>query len=431
MRGRRQLLIKFARAAWLFLSLVTVILVTLAIPARLENLSTISSARSYLGPLTPADLPALEALGLSPAFYGSYLTVLEAASSVAFLLAATLLFWRSSDNSQALLFSFALIPLGAISSPMLDALAQARPAYDNWVLILRIIGLGSLVLAFTVFPDGRFVPRWTRWLTLVWWAFLISTLFLPQLRIKASIIVDNPTDRLLLAWMITWLLILSFAQVYRYRRVSSQDERQQTKWVVFGLALMMGIGILFATPRLIMPAVDPAAPRNLAFEMVAFTAILLSQVVFAGTIVVAILRFRLYDLDILINRTLVYGTLTALLGAAYFACVIALQAVFRGLTGQGQTLAIVISTLAIAALFSPLRNRLQAAIDRRFYRARYDAQQMVASFGERLRDQHGVDNIASALMAAVADTVQPESLSLWLKDGLDEDGSSIPSAGYQ
>jgi hypothetical protein len=146
-----------------------------------------------------------------------------------------------------------------------------------------------------------------------------------------------------------------------------------------------------------------------------FTVVLLS---FGGVPVavgIAVLRYRLYDIDLLINRALVYGSLTAMLVLVYFGVVVSLQAALRSLTGQESTLAVVASTLAIAALFSPLRRRVQAFVDRRFYRRKYDAAKTLAAFSARLRDETNLDALSEDLVGVVRGTMQPEHVSLWLR----------------
>jgi hypothetical protein len=130
---------------------------------------------------------------------------------------------------------------------------------------------------------------------------------------------------------------------------------------------------------------------------------------------IAVTRYRLYDIDLLINRTLVYGSLTAMLVALYFGSVVSLQAALRSLTGQESTLAIVASTLTIAALFSPLRRRVQRSVDRRFYRSKYDAAKTLGAFNARLRQETDLDALSDDLVGVARATVQPEHASLWLR----------------
>jgi hypothetical protein len=191
--------------------------------------------------------------------------------------------------------------------------------------------------------------------------------------------------------------------VVRFRR-SRGEERQQIKWVVYAVVLLIFFTLI---------------DQILLEDRIPFIAdIILFLVFFEGlwvTIAVAILRYRLYDIDVVINRTLVYATLTAALVLIYLGGVVLLQYVFRALTGQGSQLAIVASTLAIAALFGPLRRRVQGFIDRRFYRRKYDAAKTLARFSSKLRDETDLDALNDELVAIVRETVQPAHVSLWLR----------------
>jgi ADP-ribosylglycohydrolase len=193
--------------------------------------------------------------------------------------------------------------------------------------------------------------------------------------------------------------------VARYRRASGV-ERQQLKW--FALAAVLGGAFLVG--RLL--SLDWLLDNTLSTFLDSATTIGLYL-----TVGVAILRYRLYDIDVLINRTLVYGSLTAMLALIYVGGVAVTQAIFRALTGQEEQpqLAIVVSTLAIAALFSPLRRRIQVFIDRRFYRRKYDATKTLEAFSARLRDETNLDALNDELVGVVRETMQPAYLSLWLR----------------
>jgi divalent metal cation (Fe/Co/Zn/Cd) transporter len=212
--------------------------------------------------------------------------------------------------------------------------------------------------------------------------------------------------------LLTWGSTLSF-QVYRYMRVYTYSERQQTKWLVFGITsglLLEGASALIGN---LLPALSrPDSPYQLlVFNLEGLVIFLL----IALSVGIALLRYQLWNIDIIINRALVYGALTVILTAVYVGLVIGLQALLRGFISQDNGVAIVISTLAIAALFQPLRQRLQQLIDRRFYRSKYDAAKIVAAFSATLRQEVDLDQVREQLLAVVQETMQPAHISLWLR----------------
>jgi len=212
------------------------------------------------------------------------------------------------------------------------------------------------------------------------------------------------------------LVVGAGAQVYRYRRISTPLQRQQTKWVVLGFAGLIVSTIVLSLAHPVGIALTRSGLTNLVYEKYVLTFLGLLPILFIpGTMAISILRYRLWDVDIIIRRTLVYGAVTATLAALYFGSVISLQAAFRRLTGQGDQLAIVASTLGIAALFTPVRRRIQNGIDRRFYRSKYDAAKILAAFSATVRDEVDLDRLADKLLAAVQETMQPEHVSLWLQ----------------
>jgi hypothetical protein len=191
--------------------------------------------------------------------------------------------------------------------------------------------------------------------------------------------------------------------IVRMRR-AGRVERQQIKWLAYGGAVV--VGTIFVAGGI--------AIWKEAIGIVGINVALLGLPVFTG---IAIVRYRLYDIDIIINRTLVYGSLTATLALVYFGGVVTIQTLFRALTSQERLpqLAVVVSTLAIAALFDPLRRRIQSFIDRRFYRSKYDAAKTLDTFSARLRDETDLGTLSDDLLVVVKETMQPEHVSLWLR----------------
>jgi hypothetical protein len=205
-----------------------------------------------------------------------------------------------------------------------------------------------------------------------------------------------------------------FSQIYRYIRVSTRDERQQTKWVVSGIIIVL-IGVFVVLPIFgnFFPILNqPNIPISQIFGVLGYPLVLLLIPITVGN---AILRYRLYDIDRIINRTLVYGILTIILTLVYFGLIFALQYLLSGTLSRNNDVAIVVSTLTIYAIFQPLRRRIQRIIDRRFYRSKYDAAKIIANFSSTLREEVDLDILSKHLVSVVQETMQPAHVSLWLR----------------
>jgi hypothetical protein len=318
------------------------------------------------------------------------------------LAVALVIFWHKSDDWMALLSGLMLTMLG--TTYITATLMQSHSPERGPALLLSSVTYGVFFLVFCLFPDGRFVPRWSGWLPILWltWSTIFSILYL---------FVGIPFFIHHLVWLGA-LICLIMAQLYRYRYVSSPVQRQQTKWVVLGVVLAIGMIFTIVLLLLVFPSLISSGLGYYLLDVVGYTfALLFGTISFA----IAILRSRLYNIDIIINRTLVYGTLTVLLALVYFGLVVALQLLLRGILNQTNDLAIVIATLAIAALFQPLRRRIQQGIDRRFYRRKYDAARTLAAFSATLRNQVDLDQLREELLAVTQETMQPSHISLWLR----------------
>jgi hypothetical protein len=268
------------------------------------------------------------------------------------------------------------------------------------------------VLFFFLFPSGRFVPHWTRWLAVAFIVNNVDDLLFPELYSRSPSL-----ETVSYLVFLGGVMSMVWSQVYRFRRVSSPAQRQQTKWVVFGLTL--GVAGTFPSQLPVdLSLVGGDTPLTLLLLDAGFS---LSFVLVPLSIGVAVLRSHLFDIDVLINRTLVYGSLTAFLGLLYLGGVTATQATFQALTGQQQLpqLTIVASTLVIAALFNPLRRRIQSFIDRRFYRKKYDARKSLEAFSSKLRDETDLQALNADLVGIVQETMQPTHVSMWLRHEAD------------
>jgi amino acid transporter len=201
--------------------------------------------------------------------------------------------------------------------------------------------------------------------------------------------------------------------VYRYLTISGSVERQQTKWILVAFTLFISIAFLFYffSPNSSRMQYPPTGSDLVGF-FVFYTALTLVTMFFLIALGFAIFRYRLYDIDIIIRRTLVYGGLTILLVTIYFTIVVLLQGLFTTIGGQQSPVVIVISTLVIAALFNPMRQRIQDVIDRRFYRRKYDARKALTLFSYGLKEKVDVDLLCSHLLSTAGEILQPTHISI-------------------
>jgi PAS domain S-box-containing protein len=285
---------------------------------------------------------------------------------------------------------------------------------SSWLWVSHI---GLFVFLALLFPDGR-LPS-SRWRPFGWLVGvvvvtgMVAVALWPEtaagfdlinhpLGIEVATDTVNPVETILYALG----LIAAASLLVRLRR-SIGVKRQQVKWFAYAVAVL-------ATSAILAYVVSESV-RVVWLEWVSFMLVIASVVGLPVAVGIAILRYRLYNIDLLLNRTLVYGALTAVLAAVYFGIIVLFQALFRAFTGQESQLAVVVSTLAIAALFTPLRLRIQSFIDRRFYRRKYDARKTLEAFSAKLRTETDLDALSSDLIEVIRETMQPTRVSLWLK----------------
>ncbi len=303
-------------------------------------------------------------------------------------------------------FSFAYASYGLLENPGSLPAANLMAWLASWAW-----APGTALLAtfsFLLFPDGRLPSH--RWRTVAWLAaggisliFVAGLLLLPEMG-PHLLEGEDPDGPAIVAFLAAAILLGagvagSVASLFVRLRRASGEQRQQLKWFFFA-------GTLFAAGLVAEFGPGP--------DLRYFTDACLYSVPLATGI--AILKHRLYDIDVIINRALVYAALTASLALMYLGSVVLLQGAFRALIGQDSQFAVVASTLAIAALFNPLRRRIQGFVDRRFYRDKYDARKTLEAFSAKLRDETNLDDLGDDLVGVVRDTVRPAHVSLWLRE---------------
>ncbi len=344
--------------------------------------------------------------------YGLVTTILLVTVTSVWFAVSLVLFWRKSTDWNILLISLGLVLLGGVLIPPYPG-ALVQWNYWVWVFphsFLEFLASTALIIAY-IFPDGRFVPGFTRWLALGWTAVsLVDNL--PDIIPGAFYPWNWWSSPLLTLVRIAYLCSCALALLYRYRWVSTPVQRQQIKWVVFASTIVL-VEVSVANLVLsVIPAYFPALGLSTQLNQLDLLPVLIPL-----SVGIALLRYRLWDIDLIINRTLVYGTLTGTLALIYVGCILLLQSLLRELSGQlaQNQFAIVGSTLVIAALFQPLRRRIQSIIDRRFYRRKYDAARTLAAFSATLRNEVDLNQLGEQLVAVVQETMQPAHVSLWLQ----------------
>jgi signal transduction histidine kinase len=408
-----------ARATWIVVAVLAVGFFAVGIPSEFAMFRTACQTACTTGQLIPVALQALQDLGLSLGFYATYNVGLDVAFAVVYVTVAAVIFWRKPDDRMALFASLTLLLFGAMTfTNATDALATQHPSW--WLPVALLTFLGSVFMSFFVylFPDGRFVPRWTRWVVLLWISWQVPQYLFPGWFLSES----------WHHWLqnVVWFVALSTAvgaQIYRYRRVSNVVQRQQVKWVVFGISAAI---LTFIGTNITLTVFAPAStsPGRLAAILVGYPLVYAGMLLIPLAIGVAILRYHLWDVDLIINRTLVYGTLTASVVLLYVLVVGGLGVLLQV---RGNLIVSLLATGLAAVLFQPLRNRLQRGANRLMYGERDEPYKVLSRLGERLESTLSPD----AVLPTVCTTVK-EALKLpYVAIELERDGAfeTVTSAG--
>jgi len=403
--GLRGRWLVIARLSWCVVVGLVVGIVIASIPPYFASLHVLTAHPApRVTQLTHDGVHALQALGLSIDFYAVFTIAVNALFVFGFVLVGAVLFWRKAEDRLALFASFALVtfPIGFISYQP----ATLPSIWSLPVQVVSFLGGTSLSTFFYLFPRGQFIPRWTRWLIIGWIIYEGAERFFPSSPL-------SPLARFPLlsnGFFFALLASIVAVQIYRYRRVSTPLERQQTRWVVFGCT----VGFLGLIGSVFFSTLFPVffQPGTFAFFLF-YPVLLLSMLCIPVSIGIAILRARLWDIDVIINRTVVYGLLTASVIGIYVLVVGLLGTLFQA---QGNLILSLLATGLIAVLFQPLHLRVQRGVNRLMYGERDDPYTVLSRFGQRLETTLAPGAVLPTIVQTVAQTLKLPYVAILLKE---------------
>jgi signal transduction histidine kinase len=396
---------------WLTLTRVVCALVALltvgsfivGLSQRFAQVNTLSDTDVPNGWTPEAFQTALTQLGLSIGAYHTYRLALDLTFALCFFTVAAVLLWRNSNDWMALFAALALLSFGALWPTNTDELARAYPAWAWLFTVEDQLSLTFLLVFLCLYPTGRFVPRWLGWLLVIWVASGIVGALAPSL-----------PDELNVLQLLGFLGVALVAQVYRYRRRSDAIQRQQIKWLVFGFGLTLALVVALLALGAIFPSLDRPGTAGLLYEAAgaAIGAVLFLPIPLCVS--VALLRYRLWDVDILINRTLVYGALTACVVGIYILVVGYLGALFRT---SGNLAISLLATGVVALLFQPLRGWFQRGVNRLLYGQRDEPYLVVTHLSQRVESSLTHETILPTIVETVAQALKLPYAAITLREG--------------
>ena len=394
----------FVRAFFVVLSLGTLIFFSLGVPLYYQD---------YIESIDSDTLSALTQLGLSTTSYATYQTALVVLLAIGFTMAGLIIAWNKSNDWLALLVAFTLIGQGANAfGPLRELLKTPRLILPvNFVISMILMGLP---LSCYLFPDGKIQKRWMVYVAGFWFIWLMISTLWPAFPINIHKRGGNAT----LIYLLSLLGVLStgiYAQIYRYRNTDNPIKRQQLKWIVFGVAvgILTGIGVnLFMT---FFGLAESSAGSYLIADLVTQTLSVVAQFIVPVAVVFSILKYRLYDIELVINRSIIYGLLTVTLAVIFGVILFGLQSAYRAITGQNNppTIAVVLSTVAVSSLFQPTRKVLRRFVNRRFYG-------MDVDFDEMKRRNEKLEQISNLPISAFTTVGGYKGLELIARGGMGE-----------
>jgi hypothetical protein len=345
-------------------------------------------------------------MGLSFQWWVQFSLVIDIVFAILVCSIGIFLFIRKGGDWFGLYLSACFVLFGTLSGYMAGVVGAIHPGLEPILTPLGVFAWVSLILVLFIFPNGHFVPGWTRW---------VGVLLLVSFGVDIIFNHGGTPPPFLLLPMMSLIAAGPASQVYRYRKVSNALERQQTKLVMLAMMLVVTVLLFGLIPLFAPDTIDPTSPVAVLMAILS-SAFQLIMGLIPLSIALAVLRYRLWDIDLVIRRTLAYGVITAVLALIYLGGVTLFQQILTSLTGQKSPAAVVLSTLLVAALFTPLRRRLQMIIDTRFFRQKVYTARALEEFSSAARREVEMEVLSNRLAAAVQESLEPESISLWMKN---------------
>lgn len=409
-----------ARIVWIGVAAVAAGSFLVSVPLFYNQALDLSTEVSGSALFDPAVIRSgLEQLGLSSGFYAAYSTTVLVVFAAAYCTVGAVIFWRKPHERMALLVSLWLVVFGTTFTPVTRVLAERGGAGGTLVAILSDLGFVFFFVMFYLFPDGRFIPRWTRWAAILFVAVAVPPSLFPDS------VLDQNTWPLLLDIGVTLVLAGSmlYAQFYRYRRISNPVERQQTKWAIFGFSVALVVFVAWGVTDGVLTSSMLSDIEVLAWDLASETMLILAFLLVPLTLGIATLRYRLWDIDPIVNRALVYVALTVSVIGIYVLIVGYLGAVFRS---GGNLLFSLIATGVVAVLFQPLRERLQRGVNRLMYGERDDPYRVLSRLGRRLGAAIEPGTVLPTIVETVAGALKLPYAAISIRRG--EEGFEVAAA---
>lgn len=404
---RRWILV--ARIGWLLITFFFLTTFILGLPYRYSELTAACDAPTC-PPLTlsSADAASIDSTLFSMQGYASFHIGIELITALLMSIMAGLIFWKYFDNLLGVLTAYLLIYIGLAGFVQAGFVFAAQYPSVEWFYNLLFALFDPLILlVIFIFPTGQFLNK----LSLSVFMFIIFLWLLDKILIQNGINIMGDGGTILFLGAFAFGI---WSQIYRYRNISTAVEKQQTKWVLVGVTSLL---FCIAGWVLLVDTFPPSTPQSLFLtNTVGIAVIFLFAYLFPITMMFAIMRYGLWGIDVIIRRTVQYVIVSSVLAVTYFGSITLIQGGITAVTNTQSPFAIVLSTLFVAALFNPVRRRVQAFIDRRFYRQKYDAQQVLAQFAQTARDEVEMEALQAVLLGIVQETMQPSHISIWVKN---------------